>query len=123
MKNKSKKIKMLKKIVGNSNGTNWEEFDNDSHKIIDCANYWAIKSTGEYAGGMVGYFKGNILNCCNKGTITGGKTSGGIVGTMCGSVENCYNFCIGNNFFKIDNVYPVLIQILWELENVKILKK
>ena len=53
MKNKSKKIKMLKKIVGNSNGTNWEEFDNDSHKIIDCANYGAIKSTGEYAGGMV----------------------------------------------------------------------
>ena len=57
MKNKSKKIKMLKKIVGNSNGTNWEEFDNDSHKIIDCANYGAIKSTGEYAGGMVGILK------------------------------------------------------------------
>ena len=78
-------------IVGNSNGTNWEEFDNESHKIINCVNFGAIKSTGEYAGGMVGYFKGNILNCCNKGTIIGGKTSGGIVGTMCGSVENCYN--------------------------------
>ena len=80
-------------IVGGSNGTNYpQEFDNYSHKIINCENFGTIKSIGlNYAGGMVEYLKGNILNCCNKGTITGEERAGGIVGSVDGSVENCYN--------------------------------
>ncbi len=82
-------------ILGSSNGTaDWpEKFRNYSHKIINCGNYGnIIKENGVYAGGIVGYFKGDILNCCNKGEInTKANDVGGICGTVDGKIENCYN--------------------------------
>ena len=86
-------------IVGGSNGTDYpQEFDNYSHTIINCGNYGTIKSNSNYAGGIAGYLKGSILNCCNKGEITGGNSSGGIVGSIDGSVKNCYNICNVNGY-------------------------
>ena len=83
-------------IVGSSNGTDWEQFTSMSNKIINCGNYGSIKKeSGSYCGGIVGYFKGDILNCCNKGNVGSIEVNvGGIVGTVDGSVQNCYN--IGN---------------------------
>lgn len=80
-------------IVGGSNGTDYpQEFDDYSHKIINCGNYGTVKSIGlNYAGGIAGYLKGRILNCCNKGAINGGNSTGGIAGGVDGGVENCYN--------------------------------
>ena len=82
-------------IVGNSNGTDWEQFTNVSNKIINCGNYGDVtRETGDYCGGIVGFFKGDILNSCNKGEIQGGNTwTGGIVGGIAGgfAIENCYN--------------------------------
>ena len=67
-------------IVGSSNGTDWpEEFANYSHKIVNCGNYGnIIKENGTNCGGIVGYLKGNIINCCNKCEINGNINVGGI---------------------------------------------
>ena len=83
-------------IVGGSNGyAGWEGvFETYYHKIINCGNYGIVKSNANYCGGIVGYFNGNILNSCNKGTVSAGTNAGGIVGGIDGIVENCYN--IGN---------------------------
>ena len=86
-------------IVGNSNGTDWpEEFANYSHKIINCGNYGNVtQENGTHCGGIVGYFKGNILNSLNKGIVinnTNNKHAAGIVSNIDGNIENCYN--IGN---------------------------
>ena len=84
-------------IVGSSNGTDWpDEFKNYSNKIINCGNYGSItKESGTYCGGITGYFKGDILNCCNKGNInTREEQVGGIAGSVDGTVQNCYN--VGN---------------------------
>lgn len=80
-------------IVGGCNGYDYpEEFKEYSHKIINCGNYGIVKLDGDYmVGGIVGYLKGSILNCCNKGTVTGENSVGGIVGSIDGNVENCYN--------------------------------
>ena len=80
-------------IVGGSNGTDYpKEFDSYFHKIINCGNYGTVKQDETYnAGGIVGYFKGSIFNCCNKGSVSGGGTTGGIAGGIDGKVENCYN--------------------------------
>ena len=45
----------------------------------------------EVHGGIVSYFKGDILNCCNKGTISGVSYVGGIAGGNDEKIENCYN--------------------------------
>ena len=82
-------------IVGSSNGSDWEQFTDVSNTIINCGNYGNVtRETGGYCGGIVGYFNGNILNSCNKGTVSAGTNAGGIVGGIDGIVENCYN--IGN---------------------------
>ena len=81
-------------IVSFSNGTDWEQFTNVSNKIINCGNYGiVIKENESYCGGIVGYLKGDIINCCNKAEIQGGDTwTGGIVGVLQeGNIENCYN--------------------------------
>ena len=85
-------------IVGASNGYGgWvSPFEEYSHKIVNCTNYGnIIRCNGgnkNYCGGIVGYFNGNILNCCNKAKIIGNQLStGGIAGGIDGRVENCYN--------------------------------
>ena len=89
-------------IVGTSNGIDdWpNEFENYSHKIINCGNYGIIScgnhetvSTNDiYCGGIAGYFNGSIINCCNKGDLTSDNIKiGGIVGNIDGAVQNCYN--------------------------------
>jgi hypothetical protein len=53
-----------------------------------------IEATGGSVGGIVGALReGKILNCINKGIVTGGKyTVGGIVGQFSGEkIENCVN--------------------------------
>ena len=82
-------------IVGASNGYGgWATpFEQYSHKIINCGNYGSItRDNGEYCGGIVGYFNGEILNCFNKGDIQGSiRYTGGIAGNIAGSIENSYN--------------------------------
>ena len=81
-------------IVGTSNGTDWEEFENVYHTIINCANYGIINGTSgkDYVGGIAGYFKGNILNSFNLGNVNAtGKIVGGIAGEIYGNANNCYN--------------------------------
>ena len=80
-------------IVGSSNGTDWQQFAEVSNKIINCGNYGNItKENGNYCGGIVGYFNGEILNCCNKANISGNQGNvGGIAGTNDGRIINCYS--------------------------------
>ena len=47
-----------------------------------------------YVGGVVGYNRGTVENCCNIGTVTGTYDYvGGVVGynSSSGTVKNCYN--------------------------------
>ena len=82
-------------IVGASNGIGgWtDEIDEYMHKIINCGNYGSIiNETGNYGGGIAGYFNGEIEGCFNKAEIkANGYYSGGIVGSIHGRVINCYN--------------------------------
>ena len=81
-------------IVGGSNGTDWpDEFKNYSCEIINCGNYGNVtRESSGYAGGIIGYFKGSIINCCNKGNISSNDEAvGGITGNIDGAVQNCYN--------------------------------
>ena len=82
-------------IVGGSNGLDWEQFINVSNRIINCGNYGDVIKASEEGkcGGIVGYFKGDIYNCCNNGEINNnGRYTGGIVATADnGKIENCYN--------------------------------
>ena len=79
-------------IVGTSNGTDWEEFINVQHTIINCANYGGILSSTNYTGGIAGFFKGYIFNSFNIGDINSQKNiTGGISGEIYGKIENCYN--------------------------------
>ncbi len=80
-------------IVGNSNGDDWKQFENVSNTIINCGNYGnVIKESGTYCAGIVGFFKGNILNSFNIEEINSqGASVGGIVGEINGNIENCYN--------------------------------
>ena len=82
-------------IVGGSNGiSDWPEFINYYNEIINCGNYGKVikSSSNGKCGGIVGYFKGNIVNCCNKAEITGTELYvSGIVAALEGNVKNCYN--------------------------------
>lgn len=69
-------------------------------EIENCKNYGDVTIKGcDYpyggAGGIVGYESNeeeDIVNCYNKGTVTGMYVCGGIVGTMeNGSIKNCKN--------------------------------
>ena len=88
-------IKGMGGIVGTSNGIGgWaDEVDDYMHKIIKCGNYGNVtRETGNYCGGIAGYFNGEIEACFNKAEIkSNGRYSGGIVGGIYGRVINCYN--------------------------------
>ena len=82
-------------IVGSSNGIDdWpDEFKKYSCKIISCGNYGSVtRESSGYAGGIIGYFKGSIINSCNKGNISSiYEAVGGITGNIDGTIQNCYN--------------------------------
>ena len=80
-------------ILGSSNGTDWEQFVNVSNTITNCGNYGEIvnNNINYSSAGIAGYFKGDILNCCNKNRISEGTDIGGIVGGFYGKIENSYN--------------------------------
>ena len=80
-------------ILGGSNGVDWEQFTDVSNTIINCGNYGKVtRGNGDHCAGISGYFKGKILNCCNKAEIDGsGMWNAGIVSGIDGTVENCYN--------------------------------
>ena len=61
-------------------------------------NAQTITTTGQYAGGVIGYANGptNISNCHNTGSVTAKAStsfSGGIIGHVAGTITitNCYN--------------------------------
>ena len=82
-------------VLGGTNGTDWGEFEGVFNTIINCGNYGDINFYGDgqlYVGGLVGFFKGDIYNSCNKGEINTDKQSvGGIVGSIEGNIQNSYN--------------------------------
>ena len=81
-------------IVGSSNSTTgYDEFTGMYNKIINCGNYGNVtRITGNYCGGIVGYFNGKILNCYNKANIVGDQGNvGGIAGSNNGEILNCYS--------------------------------
>ena len=102
-------------IIDSSNGTDWEEFANVQHTIMNCANYGSITSTidQDYVGGIVGFFKGNILNSFNLGNIENKGSSsqnwtGGIAGEIYGNAENCYNIADINGVYCTGGIAGVL---------------
>ena len=113
-------------IVGSSNGTDWNEFEGKYHRITNCANYGNISRNENLAGGIVGYFKGNILNCFNNGEInTTVGAVGGIVGAITGKVQNCYNTkmvkgdrVVGGIVGDLERAYHNLIENCYNIGNV-----
>ncbi|OQC10875.1 MAG: The GLUG motif protein [Tenericutes bacterium ADurb.Bin087] len=95
--------------IGGITAINGDNVINKVGKIINCHNNGLITSTyasaftssGQCVGGIVGFGYAiagtSILNCVNRGTISGVSGLGGIVGfyregaTITG-IENCYNF-------------------------------
>ena len=81
-------------------------------------------SGGDYVGGLVGYNRGSINNCCSTSTVSGGTYIGGLVGSngSGSSISNCHatskveSFCggdywacvgglVGENSGSISNCY------------------
>jgi hypothetical protein len=63
--------------------------------VEKCLNEATITSQGTYTGGIAGHnYKGSILNCHNKGSVTGVNLVGGITGhggEAVSSVDYCLN--------------------------------
>lgn len=87
-------------IVGYASST----YSYSSHiSVQECYNTGTVTSSSYYTGGIVGetYYYVNVLNCFNKGNVSGSNTVGGIVGrqnnyststeSYRGRIENCYN--------------------------------
>ena len=103
-------------IVGGSNGTDWEEFTNVQHSIINCGNYGNITNSRDYTGGIVGFVKGNVLNCYNVGNITTNRIyAAGIAGSAYGNIKNCYN--LGNVQCGMGNVGGIGGSTTGKIEN------
>ena len=103
-------------IVGGSNGTDWEEFTNVQHSIINCGNYGNITNSIDYTGGIVGFVKGNVLNCYNVGNITTNRIyAAGIAGSAYGNIKNCYN--LGNVQCGMGNVGGIGGSTTGKIEN------
>ena len=103
-------------IVGGSNGTDWDEFANVQHTIINCGNYGNITKTtdSEFLGGIVGYFKGTISNSFNSGNVTmnaNRNNTGGIVGDLNGSILNCYNTGNISGYYAVGGIIGILAKL------------
>lgn len=89
-------------ITGNKNvgGILGEAYNNEesiSVGIKNCANEGAVNGTGSAVGGIVGKMEGqnSIIDCYNRGNITGFNNYAGIVGQSTGAlvatIKNCYS--------------------------------
>lgn len=89
-------------ITGNKNvgGILGEAYNNEesiSVGIKNCANEGAVNGTGSAIGGIVGKMEGqnSIIDCYNRGNITGFNNYAGIVGQSTGAlvatIKNCYS--------------------------------
>lgn len=89
-------------ITGNKNvgGILGEAYNNEesiSVGIKNCANEGAVNGTGSAVGGIVGKMEGqnSIIDCYNRGDITGFNNYAGIVGQSTGAlvatIKNCYS--------------------------------
>lgn len=89
-------------ITGNKNvgGILGEAYNNEesiSVGIKNCANDGAVNGTGSAVGGIVGKMEGqnSIIDCYNRGNITGFNNYAGIVGQSTGAlvatIKNCYS--------------------------------
>ncbi len=57
-----------------------------------------VSAERQYVGGLVGFSKGTVSNCCVVGAVRGGATVGGLIGnnagnTIAGTVSDCYAAC------------------------------
>ena len=98
-------------IVGSSNGTDWEQFEDEYNTIINCANYGNVSNDSNNVGGIVGYFKGTISNSFNAGNITmnaNRNNTGGIVGVINGNILNCYNIGNVNGYYAAGGIVGLL---------------
>lgn len=89
-------------ITGNKNvgGILGEAYNNEesiSVGIKNCANEGAVNGAGSAVGGIVGKMEGqnSIIDCYNRGNITGFNNYAGIVGQSTGAlvatIKNCYS--------------------------------
>lgn len=89
-------------ITGNKNvgGILGEAYNNEesiSVGIKNCANEGAVNGTGSAIGGIVGKMEGqnSIIDCYNRGNITGFNNYAGIAGQSTGAlvatIKNCYS--------------------------------
>lgn len=89
-------------ITGNKNvgGILGEAYNNEesiSVGIKNCANEGVVNGTGSAIGGIVGKMEGqnSIIDCYNRGNITGFNNYAGIVGQSTGAlvatIKNCYS--------------------------------
>ena len=85
------------KNVGGILGEAYNNEESISVGIKNCANEGAVNSTGSAIGGIVGKMEGqnSIIDCYNRGNITGFNNYAGIVGQSTGAlvatIKNCYS--------------------------------
>lgn len=67
--------------------------DAEQGAIRNCVNYADVTSIKTTAGGIVGDLKAkvNVINCDNRGAVSGESLVGGIAGSLAGAVDSCYN--------------------------------
>ena len=77
----------------------------------------SVNITGKsWVGGLAGYSRGIVLNCCSSGFITGNNHVGGLIGHNYSIVKNCYNTgsvsgddqiggVVGYNYGTVTNCY------------------
>lgn len=85
------------KNVGGILGEAYNNEESISVGIKNCANEGAVNGTGSAIGGIVGKMDGqnSIIDCYNRGNITGFNNYAGIVGQSTGAlvatIKNCYS--------------------------------
>ena len=85
------------KNVGGILGEAYNNEESISVGIKNCANEGAVNGTGSAVGGIVGKMEGqnSIIDCYNRGNITGFNNYAGIVGQSTGAlvatIKNCYS--------------------------------
>lgn len=85
------------KNVGGILGEAYNNEESISVGIKNCANEGAVNGTGSAIGGIVGKMEGqnSIIDCYNRGNITGFNNYAGIVGQSTGAlvatIKNCYS--------------------------------